>query len=143
MSRSFDCLLSALPPALHSFQTMGASNGGRHRRGEDTDAGISRPSRRKHRPSRRRHRSSRRRHCPSRRRHRRGQEIVCRGEDLVATKKSSIAAKTPFLPAVWLLSRILPCWFLKRVFEGSPSLLVVLIHRFFNSGLCAFGLKNS
>ena len=63
-----------------------------------------------------------------RHKHRRGQEIVRRGEDLVATKKSSIAAKTPFLPAVWLLSRILPCWFLRRVLEGSPSLLVVLIN---------------
>ena len=31
------------------------------------------------------------------------------------------------LPAVWLLSLILPCWFLRRVLEGSPGLLVVLI----------------
>ena len=27
-----------------------------------------------------------------------------------------------------LFSRILPCWFLRRVLEGSPSLLVVLIN---------------
>ena len=45
-----------------------------------------------------------------------------------------------FLFLLWRFRRVWPCWFLRRVFEGSPSLLVVLITatmscvRFLNDG---------
>ena len=40
-----------------------------------------------------------------------------------------------------LFSRILPCWFLRRVLEGSPSLLVVLIPKCYQSDVSPVRLK--
>ena len=40
-----------------------------------------------------------------------------------------------FLFLLWRFRRVWPCWFLRRVIEGSPSLLVVLINTTSKLGL--------